>query len=1051
MLNMKKGLALVLAAATAFTFAPVTGLTANAAATWDDDGLTATKGKIDSISTLNSFKLTTSGADSTKTLQLAEHQDKVNDVQVKAFRITIGRVVDKKNDNTYHDLVKLDSPAQNVTSPITNTQWTGNRSITGSSYSDDTSWGGVTNLKKERSYIVDYTNGVAGGTNTDPNNVWKIGGSLVTFKSAFTDDDTLIAATNARSTTVKVEALDSKDSSKATVLDSQTFTVNIAVNSVDLSIQAPSEKNQAEGTEIEVPWKLENNTKNGTVDGIYVSADPAQLISATYYDSSHYDSIATHSTPAGTYAGTIKFTTGMQGSVTVTINGYGTKADGSKGVVVSKSFDLNITPGNGKLRVSYNTDSTLAKYKGQKYTFTDDAETIGLTTQGIENKKSTTNTVDADGNYKLSAKAVYGKDKQHLAATEGGEDYIQTNATGSNATDLDKATASAATKTADITTAAGQKYVKYYLDETGFLPTAEPVVENGQKTLQITASSDSNAKISYTLVAPKTRHDAVVKTTEGKTADTNKFTYESRDYYYNPVTGGFSGDFDSYDVAYKSGDSATTGYTNPAVKHDSKWQAGDYELYSAAEGKKYGAVDSNGLVTLKNANFDVPLYVVITAKASDKTATNAARKTSTFIVPIKTAQLSPLSFYAASEFGAEVDETGIIDSESYNADGKIVLTGDHTSDKLTIDTNAGSAYVTGDVDNKDGKFSYDEATNTVSVDTTKAKDGDTCKLVIKTSSAPDIAGTVTATFNVEYHKDWKSTNTLELSDATVSKTSPRDRVVAKAGEASSVVVFDTDNFYKKANNSRGYEKLKTTDAGYGDVILTSTGWVTYYKNDGDIYVRAYAKKDGFANTKWVYAKVTYGQNATPNDLAVTEDRVVIKAGEKAEVHATASTAISFTVDDTAVATVASAGAIQVTGVKPGQTTLNVTAAADTKKGIAEKTIKVPVVVTDANGEIPSNDNVKKPAKVTGVKITNLKGGKVKVTWTKQNQKNIKYYVKKTVGKKSAGKSVGSNKTTLSVKKGATVKVKVKAYIYDATGKKLVGSYSKTVTKKTDKK
>ena len=1037
MLNLKKGLALVLAAATAFTFAPVTGLTANAAATWDDDGLTATKGKIDSIANLDSFRLGTA-TDNTKTLQLAEHQDKVNGVTVKAFRITIDKVVDKNNSNAYHDLVELDSPTSPVTSPLTKTNLTG----TGSAFTTDDSWGG--NLKTETSYIVDYTNGVAGGTSQNPNDVWKIGGSLVTFKSHYSTDASLIADTNARSTTVKVEALDSTTSSNATVLDSQTFTVNINVKATDLSIQAPADKNQAEGTEIEIPWKLENQNATGNVNGIYVSADPAQLISSDNYGQDHVQSLGTRTT-AGTYAGTIKIKTGMQGSVSVTINAYGTKADGNDGVVSSKSFDLNITPGNGKLRVSYNTDSTLAKYKGQKYTFTDDAETIGLTTQGIENKKSTTNTVDADGNYKMSAKAVYGADKESLAKSENGTDYIYT-----NATDSALGSGTTAKKVADITGTAGQKWVSYYLDETGFLPTAEPVVENGQKTLQITASSDSNAKISYTLVAPATLHDAVVKTTEGKNAS-NKFTYESKDYYYNPVTGGFSGALDNYDVAYYNNETATTGYTYQAVKHNTAVQAGDYELFSAAEGKKYGAVDSNGLVTLKNANFDVPLYVVITAKASDKTATNAARKTSTFIVPIKTAQLSPLSFYAASEFGAEVDETGIIDSKSYNADGKIVLTGDHTSDKLTIDTNAGSAYVTGDVDNKDGKFSYDEATNTVSVDTTKAKDGDTCKLVIKTSSAPDIAGTVTATFNVEYHKDWKSTNTLELSDATVSKTSPRDRVVAKAGEASSVVVFDTNNFYKKANNSRGYEKLKTTDAGYGDVILTSTGWVTYYKNDGDIYVRAYAKKDGFANTKWVYAKVTYGQNATPNDLAVTEDRVVIKAGEKAEVHATASTAISFTVDDTAVATVASAGAIQVTGVKPGQTTLNVTAAADTKKGIAEKTIKVPVVVTDANGEIPSNDNVKKPAKVTGVKITNLKGGKVKVTWKKQNQKNIKYYVKKTVGKKSAGKSVGSNKTTLSVKKGATVKVKVKAYIYDATGKKLVGSYSKTVTKKTDKK
>lgn len=53
--------------------------------------------------------------------------------------------------------------------------------------------------------------------------------------------------------------------------------------------------------------------------------------------------------------------------------------------------------------------------------------------------------------------------------------------------------------------------------------------------------------------------------------------------------------------------------------------------------------------------------------------------------------------------------------------------------------------------------------------------------------------------------------------------------------------------------------------------------------------------------------------------------------------------------------------------------------------------------------------------------------------------------------KSAGKSVGSNETTLSVKKGATVKVKVKAYVYDNAGTKLVGAYSATVTKKTDNK
>ena len=100
----------------------------------------------------------------------------------------------------------------------------------------------------------------------------------------------------------------------------------------------------------------------------------------------------------------------------------------------------------------------------------------------------------------------------------------------------------------------------------------------------------------------------------------------------------------------------------------------------------------------------------------------------------------------------------------------------------------------------------------------------------------------------------------------------------------------------------------------------------------------------------------------------------------------------------------------------------------------------------------STADSKTPAQVKGVKLGNKKGAKVVVKFTKDTtDKNIKYYVQKKVGKKTSGKSVGSNRTILSVKKGATVKVRVKAYYYDANGVKHVGKYSKWVTKKTDKK
>ena len=1032
MLNLKKGLALVLAAATAFTFAPVSSF---AAVTWNDDGLTKSD-KIDSIDFTN-FKLSSTAVkDASKTIHVTEHNDKSNNgTDVKAFRVEISRAQDKDDERTFYDLVKLNGSTLASEDPVTNTNFVG-ATNTGSVATVDKTWGDpdAKSYLKSVNYIVPYT-ASADGTDTasdaSKNKYKKLGGALLTFTANTANLSAYFKKTNARSVTVKISSLDA-NSADATVLDTSTFTIDLITENVKFEIQAP-EKIQPEDKDVYVPWKVSDNGKGGnTVTKVYVTADPSDQITGNAYPSAENGKAVT-----GDDNGELNFKTYIQGDVTVTVHAWGTKADGSTGDIATQSFPLNVTPSNGKLRVSYNTSSTDSYYKGQKYTFTDDAETRSQSNMGIERRESTENTVNANGEYTVNATPIKGADGKSFATVEGSDNYILDSSRNKiDATNYSNASANDQTK------------VVYQLDNKGLLPEAEPVVENGQKTLQITASSDSSAKISYTLVAPVSRTDSAVE----QTAKTSV----SKTYYYNPITGKFSGDFDGYeaDAAITNSASTTNGittWTNNLVKHDSAVTAGDSELYSAAEGKKYGAVDSNGLVTLKNANFDVPLYVVISAKQADKTATTAKRKTSTFIVPIKTAQLTPLTFYASSENGAEVDETGIISSETQNADGKIYLSDAHTSDKLTVDTNAGDAYISGDVNSTDGKFSYDEATNTVSVDTTKAKDGDSATLTIKTSSAPDIAGTITAKFTVEYHKNWKNTNSLELSDATVSKTSPRDKVEAKTSEAASTVVFDTQHFYKKANNKRGYELVKSTDAGYYDVITTSTGWVTYQKNDGEVYVRAQAKKDGFIPTKWVYAKVTYGQSATPNDLAVTEDRVVIKAGEKAEVHATASTAISFTVDDTAVATVASAGAIQVTGVKPGQTTLNVTAAADTKKGIAEKTIKVPVVVTDANGEIPSNNNVKKPAKVTGVKITNLKGGKVKVTWTKQNQKNIKYYVKKTVGKKSAGKSVGSNKTTLSVKKGATVKVKVKAYIYDATGKKLVGSYSKTVTKKTDKK
>ena len=197
-----------------------------------------------------------------------------------------------------------------------------------------------------------------------------------------------------------------------------------------------------------------------------------------------------------------------------------------------------------------------------------------------------------------------------------------------------------------------------------------------------------------------------------------------------------------------------------------------------------------------------------------------------------------------------------------------------------------------------------------------------------------------------------------------------------------------------------------------------------YKDPDPQYIKLHFKKD----------IVRFALDATSQNLHTGESvQITTKS-----VSAVTGAACTYKSWNPAVATVSDTGVIKAVG--EGSTKVDVT--------YADQTTSVTVTVTNyENG----NGSVSTPAKVTGVKVANVKGGKVKVTWTAADDSNVKYYVKKTVSGKSAGKSVGSNGTTLTVKKGATVKVKVKAYVYDNAGKKLVGAYSTTVTKKTDNK
>ena len=193
-------------------------------------------------------------------------------------------------------------------------------------------------------------------------------------------------------------------------------------------------------------------------------------------------------------------------------------------------------------------------------------------------------------------------------------------------------------------------------------------------------------------------------------------------------------------------------------------------------------------------------------------------------------------------------------------------------------------------------------------------------------------------------------------------------------------------------------------------------------------------------TKVVAVNVT--DKAAANVITVADDSksVIMKVGDTKQLSATATlkNTVTFKSNNDAIVTATSGGAI--TAVSNGSTTITVSAD-------GAESVEIPVIVNSQD-----NNEAVAPAKVTGLKVSNKKGAHVSVKWTSQG-KNINYRIWKKVGNgKWVGKNVAGSKTTLSVKKGAKVQVKVKAYVKDTNGKTTWGpKATKAKTFKTDKK
>ena len=1028
MLNLKKGLALVLAAATAFTFAPVSAFATGSVTT---DGLTTKEG-IDSLgySALSVDKFTgTAGNDeytTSRVIHLKEHNDAGDDAahtQVGAFKITIDRKADPDTPGNYLDVVQAADSIDNTSKKekLTNlAETTPGATIDGTTHTSRNSSGAETlpTSIAQRSYVVANT------LNTDSDNdgyLDNLGGANFILYNTGVDG----------TVKVTIEALATKTST--TALSTSTLTVTVPSGNTSFALQKTS-VDASEDSDVQVPFVITNPTQR-QIQHIEFADGDNTIAAPVAYQTTSATTMTTIATTGATanvvpitstdVYGVIKFHTGIQGQTKIKVTAW-QDADHK----IDQYLTINVKAGNGKLSVSYNVQTSRG---AERYTFTDNAEYNG--TQANNSIKSAPSIDKKVENGALKIGTKLNADKDGKLKNKNGY-YIKNDGTAVAA----NTAADAISKRSELTTGKEDAVTEFdyeltedlsnvYTNGGNLLPSAQTLYSDGTKTVQFDASANPGTEIRYSLVAEDEWQD-----TEYTAAGTNPTTVG---YGSNPHT-----DYVLQKYVENNAGSAHVTLSGSTYGPNTK------QVFSEDAAKKYGSISKNGLVTLKDANNTPQLYVVVSAIPSKAQADNG-QKVSTYVVPIELSVQQPVQFYVGDSLGyvelESRESTGNVNLRTSRSDEKLYLSlasnNGRKSDKLNIVSNIGDQYVTGYSEDT-SVATYDDTTHTV----TAVKAG-TTNIVIKTLSAPDYAGIITATIPVEVN-NLDSSNGVSLKGVSVNKDKPTAKIASTPTVAGTNVVFSRALYKKDSNRPTGYSAIWPTDAGYGDIDVSSTGNVTYSKNNGTVYVRAYAQGDATHNpSTYAYVPVNYGQQAVDTELNVDTQPIVLDVKDTKQISATASTgsSISYTSADPTVASVNANGL--VTANKSGYTTVTVTATApDGKTGDSA------IITVIVRGSETITDDTVKPAKVTGLKVSNKKGAHVSVKWKSQG-KNINYRIWKKVGNgKWVGKNVAGSKATLSVKKGAKVQVKVKAYVKDSTGKTTWGpKATKAKTFKTDKK
>lgn len=262
-------------------------------------------------------------------------------------------------------------------------------------------------------------------------------------------------------------------------------------------------------------------------------------------------------------------------------------------------------------------------------------------------------------------------------------------------------------------------------------------------------------------------------------------------------------------------------------------------------------------------------------------------------------------------------------------------------------------------------------------------------------------------------------------------------IAAKSANAASLTYAVV---YNKPASDTDYQIGKGTGLNIDSTGIMSLTSDFSADTDYIVKITAAATAKSSATTKYILVNATVKNAAV---ITVPSEKITVAEGAQAAIGATVTGytgALTYTSDDTSIATVDAAGT--VTGVKAGTAVITV-AAGSVKTNVA-------VVVSKKAIEIPQ---------VTMKKVKNLKGNRIKISWNRATGAAGYQVSVKQKGKKAQKYTVDTASTTyvrVDINPSKTYHVKVRAFRYndtdDSTSQvKEYGQYSKSVKIRTDKK